>query len=242
MSAHRHLYLLRLYATASTALVVVLLLAAFQAQSSATSFEEINVQRINVVEADGRVRMVIANKQRSPAVVIAGRALGKPGERPGLIFYNDEGEENGGLIFGGSRVNGQTAAYGHLSFDRYGQDQVVTVTYREGGGKHSQGLSVLDRPPQNFFEINARRDSIRAMPDGPAKDAAWEVWRLWQGGAAFGAPRMFVGRDERKAAVVDLKDQHGRSRLRLIVDSLGDPRIEFLNDSGRVVRKFAELP
>jgi hypothetical protein len=33
------------------------------------------------------------------------------------------------------------------------------------------------------------------------------------------APRLFVGRDTRKAAVVDLKDQFGRSRLRLAVDS-----------------------
>jgi hypothetical protein len=70
-------------------------------------------------------------------------------------------------------------------------------------GKHSQGLTILDRPPQNFFEINARRDTLKQMPEGPAKEAAWKQWALWQGGAAFGAPRLFVGRDTRKAAVVD---------------------------------------
>jgi hypothetical protein len=127
-----------------------------------------------------------------------------------------------------------------LAFDRYGQDQVIALTYQEGGGKHSQGLAVLDRPPQNHFEINARRDSIQKMPEGPAKDSAWRAWVAWQGGAAFGAPRLFVGRDERKAAVLDLKDQTGRSRSRLAVDSLGAARIEFLDDSGRVVHRLPD--
>jgi hypothetical protein len=157
-----------------------------------------------------------------------------------MIFYNDEGDENGGLIFRGRKVNGVVSAGGHLSFDRYGQDQVIALTYQEEGDRHQQGLTILDRPPQNYFEINARRDSIRRMPDGPAKDSAWRAWVAWQGGAAFGAPRLFVGRDDHKAAVLDLKDQTGRSRLRLAVDSLGAARVEFLDDSGRVTYRIPD--
>ena len=157
-----------------------------------------------------------------------------------MIFYNDEGDETGGLVFRGRKVNGVVSAVGHLSFDRYGQDQVIALTYREGGGRHQQGLTILDRPPQTYFEINARRDSIQKLPEGPAKDSAWRAWEAWQGGAAFGAPRLFVGRDERKTAVLDLKDQTGRSRLRLAVDSLGAARIEFLDDSGRVTLRLPD--
>lgn len=145
------------------------------------------------------------------------------------------------MIFRGRKINGVVSAGEHLSFDRYGQDQVIVLAYQEEEGKHSQGLTIVDRPPQNYFEINARRDTIRQMPEGPAKEAAWKQWALWQGGAAFGAPRLFVGRDTRKATVLDLKDQFGRSRLRLAVDSLGTARIEFLNDSGRVASaRFSE--
>ena len=108
-------------------------------------------------------------------------------------------------------------------------------------GKHSQGLTILDRPPQMYFEINARRDTIQRMPEGPAKEAAWKQWAEWQGGAAFGAPRLFMGRDARKAAVLDLKDQYGRSRLRLTVDSLGASRIEFLDDSGHVSLRLPDV-
>jgi hypothetical protein len=125
------------------------------------------------------------------------------------------------LTFRGRKVNGVVSAGGHLSFDRYGQDQVIALTYREGDGKHSQGLTILDRPPQTYFEINTRRDTIIRIPEGPAKEAAWKQWALWQGGAPFGAPRLFVGRDAQKAAVLDLKDQYRKSRLRLAVDSLG---------------------
>ncbi|HVD04366.1 MAG TPA: hypothetical protein VNB89_00045, partial [Gemmatimonadaceae bacterium] len=175
------------------------------------------------------------------AVVLSGKTLGKPGGRAGMIFYNDEGDESGGLVFGGRKVNGVVSAGEHLSFDRYGQDQVIVLAYQEEEGKHSQGLTIVDRPPQTYIEINARRDTIRQMPEGPAKEAAWKQWALWQGGAPFGAPRLFVGRDTRKAALVDLKDQYGRSRLRLAVDSLGAGRIEFLNDSGRVTLRVPDL-
>jgi hypothetical protein len=234
------LRVLRGYTILSTTLLGIVAITAFRRASEPTRFEEISVERINIIEKDGRVRLIIANEPRSPAVIISGRTLGKPGGRAGMIFYNDEGDETGGLGFRGRKTNGQVSAGGHLSFDRYGQDQVIALTYQEGEGQHSQGLTILDRPPQNYFEINARRDTINRMPEGPAKQAARKQWVEWQGGAAFGAPRLFVGRDTRKAAVLDLKDQTGRSRLRLAVDSLGAARIEFLNDSGRVTRRIPE--
>jgi hypothetical protein len=235
---HRELRLLRAYTILSTTVLGILAVTAFRRAGDTTRFDVIDVERINVVEKDGRVRLVIANQERSPAVISEGKPLGKPGGRTGMIFYNDEGDENGGLTFRGRKVNGVVSASGHLSFDRYGQDQVINLEYDEGGGTHSQGLTILDRPPQTFRQIRAARDTIVRMPEGPAKQEAWKQWSLWQGGAPFGAPRLFVGRNAQKAAVLDLKDQYGRSRLRLAVDSLGAARIEFLNDSGRVISRL----
>jgi len=234
----RKLVLLRANLAVSSALLIVLVLGAFRRDAGPTRLDELTVERINVVEKDGRVRLVIANNDRSPGVVSFGKLLSKPGGRAGMIFYNDEGDENGGLIFRGKTENGNVSAGGHLSFDRYGQDQVIALTYQEKDGRHSQGLTILDRPPQSYTAINARRDTIQRMPNGPAKDSAWQAWALWQGGAPFGAPRLFIGRDQRKAATLDLKDQYGRSRLRLVVDSLGESRIEFLDDSGRVATRI----
>lgn len=236
----RELRRLRAFTLGSTALLAVVALSAFHRAGERPHFEEIDVERLNVVEKDGRVRLVLANAERSPGVVLSGRTISGPGGRPGLIFYDDEGAESGGLIFRGRKVNGVVSAAGHLSFDRYGQDQVINLEYEEGDGRHSQGLTVLDRPSPSYVDVVARRDTIRRMPDGPAKEAAQRAWVAWQGGAPFGAPRLFVGRDPGRAAVLDLKDPYGRSRLRLGVDSLGAARIEFLDDGGRVTYRLPD--
>src|SRR5690242_10450551 len=81
----------------TAALAVVLLTGA--GSSKAQVFDEIQVHRINVVEPDGTLRMVISNKARLPGVIVKGKEF-PPRDRPqaGMIFYNDEGSENGGLI------------------------------------------------------------------------------------------------------------------------------------------------
>lgn len=78
------------------------------------------------------------------------------------------------------------------------------------------------------------------QPDGPAKNSAWKAWAVWQAGAPFGASHLFVERDQRKAAALDPKDKNCRSHLRLMVDSLGESRIELLDDSGRVATDYRD--
>ena len=82
---------------------VLLATAVTRGAQSKQQLDEITVHRINVVEPDGTVRMVIANRARLPGVTVRGKEA-KP-DRPygGVIFYNDEGTENGGLIFAGHR-------------------------------------------------------------------------------------------------------------------------------------------
>jgi hypothetical protein len=101
----RETRVLRGYAIVMTAAVGVLALAAFRTSPvQERSFTEIDVQRINIVEPDGKLRMVISNRPRSIGPIYKGKPFGYPGgRRPGIIFFNDEGTENGGLTFSGSR-------------------------------------------------------------------------------------------------------------------------------------------
>lgn len=88
-------------------LIGIVSLAALGSHDAKPHFGEIDVERINVVEKDGHVRMVIANRKRSPGPLYKGRPFGYPGgTRAGLIFYDDEGTEDGGLIFRGNTENG----------------------------------------------------------------------------------------------------------------------------------------
>lgn len=114
---------MRTLAFCATLAAGVLLTAFAGAPLRMQRFDEITVHRINVVEPDGTLRMVISNHDRFPAVIVRGKEQG-PNRRPGagILFLNDEGTENGGLIFGGHRdADGKVIDSGvSLSYDKYG--------------------------------------------------------------------------------------------------------------------------
>src|ERR1700761_3992765 len=111
-------FLLVYSAVVSTVLLAVVVMGA---KKGVQEFDELRVHRIDVVEPDGTLRMVISNKDRLPPVIIQGKEHPENGERrpqAGMIFYNDEGTENGGLIFGGHKnAQGEVVdSGGSLSF------------------------------------------------------------------------------------------------------------------------------
>jgi hypothetical protein len=235
----RELRALKLYALASTCLLLVLSLAAFRRQPAPggrARFTEIDVERINVVEPDGKLRMVISNRPRSIGPIYKGKPFGYPGgTRPGIIFFNDEGSENGGLGFSGRRgPDGQYQASSQLAFDQYDSDQIVYLSYADQNGQRRMGLTVGDRAEANIYELVAKRDSLQKLPNGPAKDSALRALMSPRDGVPLFAQRVFLGRDPSRSAVVNLSDPAGRPRLRLVVDSTGQPRLDFLDADGRV--------
>jgi hypothetical protein len=63
---------LKRYALVSTLALGLLSVAAFTRQGQKTKFDEIDVERINIVEKDGKLRLVLSNRDRSPAVLFKG--------------------------------------------------------------------------------------------------------------------------------------------------------------------------
>ena len=59
-----------------------------------------------------------------------------------MIFYNDEGTEDGGLIFSGKKENGKVSAVGSLTFDQYEQDQTIALQYIDDSGQRRAGLAI----------------------------------------------------------------------------------------------------
>lgn len=234
----RDVRLLKLYALVSTAAFAVLALAAFTHRRAPTKFDEIDVQRINVVEKDGKLRMVISNRDRSPGPIAYGKPFGYAGgSRPGMIFFNDEGTENGGLTFTGMRKpDGTYTSSGHLSFDQYNEDQVVYLQYIDENGQMRKGLTIADRANVPILDVVALSDSIKAMPEGPAKQAATKRLMMPRPGEPLFAQRLYVGRDPAKAAIVLLSDRLGHPRLRLMVDSLGNASLAFMDTTGKVMK------
>jgi hypothetical protein len=190
---------------------------------------EIDVERINVRERDGRLRMVISGRDRAPDPVVDGRVGARQGgNSAGVISYNERGDECGGLIFGGN--DGHAGAI--LTFDRFRQDQVVGLIYNEADGTYKAGLSVWDRPavPVNeLFERYAAFERLRG------EERAAVLAQMRADGVAS-ATRVFAGRERDGSATVSLCDAEQRERLRLVVEAKGAARIEFLDEEGQVVK------
>ena len=235
----RELRWLKVYALISTIAFGTLIVTAFGQEKQ--RFTEIDVERINVVEPDGKLRMVISNRPRSIGPIYKGKPFGYPGgTRPGIIFFNDEGTENGGLTFSGMRNADGTFRSGlHLSFDQYNQDQVVVLNYNDNNGSRQMGLAFGDRPDLDIFDLVAQRDSIMKLPASPARDEKLRQWAAPNGVPLY-AERVYVGRNRSKAAVLNLSDRAGKPRIRMMVDSMGVPSLEFLDAQGRVISRLPD--
>src|SRR6266498_1791024 len=133
----RDVRLLKAYAFGATLLLVVLMFAGLGQTNQKTKFTEIDVERINVVEKDGKLKMVISNKERQHPGVMDGMTI--PRKRPpGILFFNEKGDECGGLIFDGDQQNGQFLV---VSFDKFRQDQTIQLQHLEGtDGRYFAGL------------------------------------------------------------------------------------------------------
>jgi hypothetical protein len=156
---------LPLYAAAITCALFLL-----AATPRKTTFDEITVERINIVEPNGTLRMVISNHARLPGIIVRGTE--KPFARPqaGVLFYNDEGSENGGLIFGGrTNAKGEVVdSGGSLTFDKYEANQIVQLAGVDDHEDRFAGLSIADSPTGNDVR---RRVWVGRRDDGAASVA-----------------------------------------------------------------------
>lgn len=212
------------------ALAAIVLTGATKAPQKAV-FEEIDVQRINVREPDGTMRLVISNMARFPDTIeIDGEIRKHVRENAGMLFHNDEGIEIGGLVFAGKRdAEGKVTNIVHLSGDQYKQDQVLVLNQGEVDGKRFAGLTISDRPDQSLFAW--MKESKRKKQELSA-----EEYRNWFGSQI--PRRVFVGKNRERESVLELGDASNKTRIRLRVTAQGDAAIEFLDAEGKVVQAF----
>ena len=240
MRIRSELRLLKGYAVLSTLLLALLTTAAFRQAAQKTRFTEIDVERINIVEPDGRLRMVLSNRPRSTGPIYKGTPFGYAGgTRPGIIFFNDEGTENGGLTFTGRRRADSTYSSSvGMSFDQFNQDETLTLRYSDENGRKTTGITIAERDERDIYQLILQRDSINRIADSATRAAALERLLGPRNGVPLRATRAYLGRDPARSAVLNLYDPNGKPRLRLRVDSTGTPTIEFLDATGAVTRQF----
>lgn len=231
----KKVFYLEAYCLVITLLVGSLLVMGFGG-SQKRKFGEIDVERINVVEKDGKLKMVISNKERQHPGTMDGKYYKeREGERPaGMIFFSEKGDEIGGLIFNGDTGKGQG---GSLTFDKFRGDQTIQLTHQEDkDGNYFAGLKMNDENLALSDRIS-KIEAIKKLPTKAAQDAAFKEMR---DKGEFLVNRLFIGRGRNKSSIVELSDAKGKSRIEMSVAPNGNPKLDFLDENGKVIYSLPE--
>jgi len=208
-----------------------LLFAFVAADSTKTRFKEIDVERINIISPDGKREMVIANRKLLPKAILDGKEIGEDRNRPGITFYNDIGDECGGLIYSGRLdSNGNPSSGMHFSMDRFGGDQQIALGHYEGNGNMETGLNLYDSGLEK--DIAPLKEKLGKATDESEKKALRQKLEEAEAGQT---PRLFVGKTQDKASAVVLCDGKGLPRIMMLVTPQGEAQMMFFDDSGEVV-------
>ena len=237
MKIRYQLRILQLYAATTLVVAAFLSITAFTQSTSPQRIDELTVQRLNVVDANGTLRFVLSNKDRMHPGVMDGVTINRPRPVAGMLFFNDEGDEVGGLTYSGTDDNGRRANAG-LMFDQLKQDQTIGISYSEGNGQRTAGLQVWDRSDQQpLSDLIKGLNAANALPEGTSRDEAVKAVRAK---AQPGPRRVFVGKNADKASTVSLADANGKPRLVMTVGADGNASIEFLDADGKVMQRLPQ--
>ncbi|WP_130618336.1 hypothetical protein [Dyella amyloliquefaciens] len=225
------------YSGVLTTAVVAALLSGFVVKPKKLQIDELDVQRINLVEPDGTLRMVISDKANFPGAIFKGKEYAHARPNAGMLFYNDEGTENGGLIFAGHKdKDGKIVdSGGSLTFDKYEQDQLVQLVGAHDSSGHLAGLIVSDRSDRPIEQDFINAGKLEAMPK--AQRDALMTQRYKDG--YYGATRIAVTRSDDGVAKVSLRDAQGNPRIVMGVAADGASSLKFLDADGKVLNELA---
>lgn len=233
----------------SSVMALGLLLFGFAAFKSTDKqrFREIDVERINVIEADGTVKMVITNVERFPAGkdTINNRPtnVGRK-KRAGMLFFNEDGIECGGLIYDGQKKENGHSAGLSLTYDQYDGDQVMQLLledYKQGDERMVAGSLVFnDRAVNETQESQSR--ILEELGELRKKDVAAyrKKYAEYESKGLIGvAPRIMLGK-ARESSGLYLFDTKGRPKAMFYVDNDNNARLDFYDDKGKVSHSFPE--
>lgn len=138
---------------------VAFLTLSYSFRSLNQSFDEITVKRINIVDENGVNRMVLSNQERMEPPIIAGKKYKRALSPAGIIFYNEKGDEAGGIALS---KNPETNIYA-LALDYDNADAIGLLTQQNNDDSYRSGLIINDKDLSGKVGSNINR--INLMSD-----------------------------------------------------------------------------
>ncbi len=225
----KQISLLKWYAAAIT--LVVIGLVVFMLKTGNGNAKELTVERINIVEQDGKLRLVLSNRARQHPGRMDNRDFQKRDRPAGLIFFNDEGDECGGLGYNGDKK--EAAMF--MTMDQYKNDQIMVWSYDQnnipGQQYKSYGFALNDRDDLPFSKQVQYFDSLKTLKDTAAYNAGLSKYKA----AGHLAQRMFLGKSKSGDVGLFLADSKGLPRLKIFINNKNQPVIQTLDEQGKIV-------
>ncbi|MFC5742049.1 hypothetical protein [Dyella tabacisoli] len=225
---------LMIYAGVLTAVFAVTVLSGSVQPAKTLTLEQLDVQRINMREPDGTLRLVISNTDKAPGIYIKNKEYPHPTRKAaGMIFLNDEGSENGGLGFGGEKgKDGAAGTYGHLSFDAYEQDQLMSLDVEQHGNARSNTLTLFDRPNFPLTDLVNYAATIKNLPKDEQQK---KILAYFDEHGGRPTQRLTLGTGPDSSVGLAINDIKGRPRIVLSVAADGSPSIQTLDEAGKAI-------
>lgn len=244
---NKELVFLRTFA-AITALGVLLLTTSGFRKFGNQRFSEIDVERINIIENDGTVKMVITNVGRFPHGndTINGRPTNEDRKkRSGMLFFNEEGMECGGFIYDGDKTENGHSAGMSLTYDQYDGDQVMQLLMRDDkvGDERfvRSSISFIDQPANiNQAKTSEINRELNELGKTDRKAMQKKFYEYKEQGLIGNVDRMVLGQTKSKSNGLFLFDDKGMPRAMFFIDKDNNAQLEFYDDKGNTIASFPE--
>jgi hypothetical protein len=235
-SIRREIQILRVYALVTTIAAGAFLLGAVHEAKSA-SFDTITLHRINIVDREGKLAMVITNHDNAPDAIINGKHVKRSGSGDDneIVFYNELGNEQGALAWNGRvEKDGTYHSASLLSYDSVKTDQLLQLYDSNDNGRQTASMTGWNEPDQTTAEYEAFSQEWRAAKNDAQKRAVHAKYpnqRIRE--------RFFFGNDGTQSKVV-LHDGQGKPRINMFVTDDGQAKLQFLDADGKVTYQLPQ--
>ncbi len=165
------------------------------------AFGELTVERLNIVDARGKTRIVLSSADRFPNPVVRGKEYPRSIKPAGIVFYREDGDEAGGVAL----LDRGADHHSFAVFDYSNSEGIGWGVQDRGDKGFHAGISIQDRLPldadiEKVGSVGPERLSIsnnNGTPEIRLNDPAGQSrLRLWV--------------DKEGSAKLEITDQDGR--------------------------------
>lgn len=241
---NRELVFLRTFAVCVVGGLLLTSMYAFKTSGN-KKFGTIDVERINIVEKDGTVKMVITNTEHFPSKgdSINDRIYHKRTKRSGMLFFNEEGIECGGFVYDGAKNEKGHSAGLSLTYDQYGGDQVMQLRTTDSkiGDERivSSFLAFNDRAENETQETaTAIHDELSTIKDYKERRKKYQEYvdKKMIGSNT----RIILGKTQSENNGLFLFDDKGNPRAQFSIDKDNNVKLIAYDEKGKVVSSWPQ--